>query len=149
MAKALFSSMPSRKAAIDEKAKVARLRELRLANDAARREAGTWGELSVREIAHGSTGEVFVFVSRGRDQLDLVKLSRMRAPDLSIAEQTRLKEWLADRAPSDLVQTQIAWNVSRAEAARIREARIAEHESACRSVVDDAEAGRRAQPKPP
>lgn len=138
MAKASFKSMPSRKAEIDEKAKVAKLRELRLANDVARREAGTWGELSVREIAHGPTGEVFVFISRGRDELDLIKLSRMRAPDLSIAEHARLKEWLADRAPPDLVQTLIGWNLSRAEAARMKEVRIAEHKTDGRSVVNDA-----------
>ncbi len=148
MAKALFTNMPSRKAALDEEAKVARLRELRLANDRARREAGTWGELSVREIAHAPTGEVFVLMSRGRNQLDLIKLGRMRAPDLSVAEHARLKEWLVDRAPDELVQTQIAWDLSRSEAARIREARIAEHIAAGRPVINEGGADRHASPKP-
>lgn len=149
MAKALFANMPSRKAALEETAKVARLRQLRLADDTARREAGTWGELGVREIAHPPTGEILVLVLRGRDQLDLNRLGRVRVPDLSIADQACLKEWLVDRALDDMVQTQIAWNLNRAEAARIRESRIAEHRAAGRPVVNNVTAGRPAPPKPP
>ena len=52
MAKAAYHTAPSRKAVEDEKTKIAKLRDLRLADDAARREAGTWGEMSVGEIAH-------------------------------------------------------------------------------------------------
>jgi hypothetical protein len=148
MAKALFTNMPSRKAMLDEEAKVARLRKLRLANNRVRQEAGTWGDLSVREIAHTPTGEVFVLMSRERDQLDLIKLGRMRAADLSVAEHARLKEWLVDRAPDELVQTQIAWDLSRGEAVRIREARIAEHIAAGRPVINEAGADRHASPEP-
>ena len=41
MADPLYHPSPSRRAAIDEKTKIAKLREQRLANDAARRDAGT------------------------------------------------------------------------------------------------------------
>jgi hypothetical protein len=60
----------------------------------------------------------------------------MRAPDLSLAEHARLKEWLVDRTPDEQVQ-----NLSRSEAAWIREARIAEHMAAS-PVMNQAEADR-------
>jgi hypothetical protein len=54
-----------------------------------------------------------------------------------------LKEWLVDRTPDEQVQ-----NLSRSEAAWIREARIAEHMAASRPVMNQAEADHQVSPKP-
>jgi hypothetical protein len=137
MADQLFHPSPSRKAAIDEKTKIAKLREQRLASDAARREAGTWGDLSVGEIVHGLSGEVFVLSWRGRMEPDLMRLKRTRSSEISVSEHERLQEWLTRRAHMSLTRSLVGWNLSRAEARRVKEARIAEHKATGRHVVND------------
>ena len=137
MADPLYHPSPSRKAAIDEKTKIAKLREQRLASDAARREAGTWGDLSVGEIVHGPSGEVFVLFWRGRTEPDLMRLKRTRSAEISVSEHERLQEWLTRRAPASLTRSLVGWNLSRAEARRVKEARIAEHKASGRHVVND------------
>ena len=92
MAAPLYHASPSRKAAIDEKTKIAKLHEQRLASDAARREAGTWGDMSVAEIVHGPSGEVFVLSCRGRTEPDLMRLNRTRSAEISVSEHERLRE---------------------------------------------------------
>jgi hypothetical protein len=138
MAKASYHTAPSRKAVEDEKAKTARLRGLRLAEDAARREAGTWGEMNVGEIAHEATGEVFVLSWKGSKEPDLARLHRTRLPELSIAEHERLQAWLVHHKVPVFQRSLIGWSLSRAEAKRLKQARIAEHKASGSRVVNDA-----------
>jgi hypothetical protein len=138
MAKTSYHTAPSRKAVEDEKAKTARLRGLRLAEDAARREAGTWGEMNVGEIAHEATGEVFVLSWKGSKEPDLARLHRTRLPELSIAEHERLQAWLVHHRAPVFQRSLIGWSLSRAEAKRLKQARIAEHKASGSHVMNDA-----------
>lgn len=138
MAKVSYHPAPSRKALNDEKTKIANLRGLRLANDAARRAAGTWGDMSVGEIAHAPTGEVFVLSWKGRHAPDLEKMHRSRLPELSLAEHERLRAWLDRYEIPDFKQSLVGWSLSRVEAKRAKQARIAEHKaSGCHVINDD------------
>lgn len=137
MAKQPYHTAPSRKALDDEKAKIANLRKLRLADDAARHAAGTWGEMSVGEIAHEPTGEVFVISWKGNKTPDLERLRRSRLPELSIEEHQRLQAWLDRHDMPDLKQSLVGWSMSRIEAKRAKQARIAEHKAGGNSVIND------------
>jgi hypothetical protein len=133
-----YHATPARKAVIDEKAKVANLRELRLAADAARRAAGTWGDMSVGEIAHEPSGEVFVLSWKGREPPDLLLMRRRRPPELSVAEHERLQAWLERHDLPDFRQSLVGWSLSRVEAKRAKQARIAERKaSGCQVINDD------------
>lgn len=128
----------SRKAADDEKAKMARLRKLRLADDTARREAGTWGDMSVGEITHEPTGEVFVLAWKGSKEPDLARLHRSRLPDLSLDEHARLQAWLIHHRVPVFQRSLIGWKLSRDEAKRVKAARIAERRAGGSHVVNEA-----------
>ena len=78
----LYHTAPSKKAVADENAKIANLRDLRLARDAAQRAAGTWGDMSVGEITHEPSGEVFVLSWKGREAPDLLRLRHSRWSEL-------------------------------------------------------------------
>jgi len=129
---------PPRKATDHEQAKTAKLRELRLADDAARREAGTWGEMSVGEIAHEPTGEVFVLSWKGSREPDLTRLHRRRLPELSIGEHERLQVWLVHHRMPVFRRSLLGWNLSPAEAKRLKQARIDQHKADGVHVVNDA-----------
>lgn len=145
MAKVPYHTAPSRKAVDDEKAKVAKLRDLRLADDASRREAGTWGEMSVGEIAHEPTGEVFVLYWKGQKEPDLAKLQRTRFPELSIAEHERLQAWLDHHRMPVFQRSVVGWSLSRAEAKRLKRTRIAEHKASGFHVINEEPAPRDAR----
>src|SRR5262252_8314932 len=117
MADLRFPPSP-RKLAAEEDAKMAKLRQLRLADDAARRAAGTFGDLSVIEILHEAAGEVFVLSWKGSKVPELARLSRIRAPGLTLDEHERLQAWLEEAPMLDLKQTMVGWNMSTAEAKR-------------------------------
>jgi hypothetical protein len=141
MAKVSYHTAPSRKAVEDEKTKIAKLRDQRLAADAARRDAGTWGEMSVGEIAHEPTGEVFVLSWKGQKEPDLARLHRTRLPELSIAEHERLQAWFAHHRMPVFQRSLIGWSLSRAEAKRIKQARIAEHKASGSHVINEEPVG--------
>jgi hypothetical protein len=136
MAKHAYHTSPTRRAVEAEKAKMVRLRELRLADDAARREAGTWGDMSVGEIAHEPTGEVFVLSWKGSKEPDLARLHR-RPAELSVAEHERLQAWLVHHRMPVFQRSLLGWNLSRAEAKRVKQARIAERKAGGSRVVND------------
>lgn len=138
MSKPSYHTAPSRKALEEEKAKIAKLRQLRLAKDAAGREAGTWGEMSVGEMVHEPTGEVFVLSWKGRREPDPAQLYKSRSPELSPAEQERLRAWLTHHRMPILQQSLVGWSLSRAEAKRVKQARIAEHKAGGSLVINDA-----------
>ena len=138
MANATYLRTPSRKAIANENAKIAKLRDLRLAKELACREAGTWGEMSVGEIVHDPTGEVFVFSWKGDRSPDLARLNRSRLPDLSLAEHGRLQQWFAHHHRPEFRQSLIGWSLSRVEAKRAKLARIAELRASGHRVINDA-----------
>ena len=137
MASPSYRPTPSRKAALDQNAKVAKLRELRLARDAASREAGTQGDISVGQLMHEPTGDVFVLMWKGQIWPDLATLHRSRLPLLSIAERGRLQDWLAGRDEAEFKQSFVSWNMSRGAAKRAWQLRIAELRANGRGVLND------------
>jgi len=137
MAKARYQPSPPRKAVVDEDAKMNKLRQLRLADDAARRAAGTFGDMSVIEILHEPTGEVFVLSWKGSKAPELARLNRIRAPGLTFEEHERLQAWLVDLQLPFLKQSLIGWNMSAAEAKRAKQARIDERKAAGLRIVND------------
>jgi hypothetical protein len=137
MANSPYRRMPSRNAAASENAKIARLRDQRIAREAALREAGTWGEMSVGEIVHEPTGDVFVISWKGNKPPDLARLLRIRLPDLTLPEHERLQDWLSLYDEPEFRQSLIGWSLSRVEAKRAKEERIAQHRASGRRVVND------------
>ena len=137
MARPSYRPVPARKAVLDENAKVAKLREQRLAKDVASREAGTWGDLSVGQLVHEPTGEMFVLVWKGRIRPELATLNRSRFPELSIAEHERLHSWIAGYDEEEFKHSFIGWNLSKDEAKRAMQVRIAELRASGHSVIND------------
>jgi hypothetical protein len=124
---------------IDTNDKIERLRALRLSDEAARQAAGTWGEMTVGEIAHKGSGEVFVYSWKGRQQPDLEKLPAKRPIAKRAAEHACLVDWLLAHKMTGFETTLIGWNLSEAEAARLQAARIAERRAEGGSVKNPGE----------
>jgi hypothetical protein len=120
------------KATADER--TAKLRELRLAHEAAQREAGAWGDLTVREVVHEPTGAVFVHYWRAGASPKLKKSPR--APGLSAPEHEAYCAWVGQHDPEEFRQSAVAWNLSKAEALRIKQERLAAHAAANATVIN-------------
>ena len=123
---------------VSQRSKIDKLRALRLNDEAARQAAGTWGEMSVGEITHRPSGEVFVYSWKGREAPDLEKLPGKRTTVKRADEHTQLTEWLLKHKMVGFEITLLAWNLSEAEAARLQQARLAEHVAAGLPVVNAA-----------
>lgn len=102
--------------------KTRKLRLLRLADERARREAGTWGELNVSEILHAPTRSTLLQFWRGPRRPDPGDGST-RPPGFRSEHWKNAQRWASARNVDALVHRAIAVNVSAAEAQRI----IAEH----------------------
>jgi len=125
---------------VGQRSKIEKLRALRLSDEAARQAAGTWGEMSVGEITHRPTGEVFVYTWKGREAPDLEKLPGKRTTVKRAGEHAQLTEWLLKHKMEGFEITLLAWNLSEAEAAKLQQARLAEQTAAGLSVVNAAPA---------
>ncbi|MEA2778646.1 MAG: hypothetical protein QOK29_190 [Rhodospirillaceae bacterium] len=121
----------------DEQQKIARLRDLRLAAQAGREQAGTWGDISVGEITHRATGAVFVHCWKGRAEPDLEKIHQTRGLDRTADEHQRLKDWLLKHRTQGFDCALLGWNLSPTEASRVKQARISEHNALGHSVVNE------------
>jgi hypothetical protein len=99
------STAAVQKAASDGRA--AKLRELRLADEAARREAGVWGELSVYEIVHAPTGAVFVHYWKNTGP-NLGKPTRPAG--LAAPEFEAYRTWLRQHEGTNFRLAKVAWN---------------------------------------
>lgn len=116
--------------------KIERLRALRLSDEAARQAAGTWGEMSVGEILHRPSGEVFIYSWKGRALPELEKLPAKR-PSVKDADQhNRLVAWMTGHKMVGFELTLLGWTLSEAEVLRMREALIAERQAKGRVVVN-------------
>lgn len=131
------SSVTANKAATEDKA--AKLRALRLADEASKRDSGAWGEYAVREVTHRPTGAVFVHWWKGKAGPKFVKPPR--PPGLLAAEHQAYVAWLGAAPADQFSQRIVAWNLSKAEAERIKAERLAAHSEAGAAVIN-------AQPAP-
>ena len=118
MARNSRSGRTATPAEIGDRSKIEKLRALRLSDEAARQAAGTWGEMSVGEITHRPTGEVFVYSWKGREAPDLEKLPGKRTTAKRADEHAQLTEWLLKHKLEGFEVTLLAWNLSEAEASK-------------------------------
>lgn len=121
-----------------QRSKIDKLRALRLNDEAARQAAGTWGEMSLGEITHRPTGEVFLYVWKGRTPPEIEKLPGKRATVKRADEHTLLTEWLLKHKMVGFEVTLLAWSLSEAEAARLQQVRLAEQSAAGLTVINAA-----------
>ena len=111
-----------------------KLRALRLAHEAAQRESGAWGDLAVREVVHEPTGAVFVHYWKGAASPKLRKPTR--APGLTAPEHAAYCDWVGRHEVDEFRQSAIAWNLSKAEALRIKKERLTEHAAAKLTIIN-------------
>src|SRR6266436_2323671 len=137
MAGASRSAKTNRPSDNDDQKKLVRLRDQRLAAQAVREAAGTWGEFSVGEITHVPTGAVFVHCWKGRQEPDLTKIHEARGQDRTPDEHQRMTVWLLQHRSKGFEHTLLGWNLSVAEANRIKLARIAELIASGRRVINE------------
>lgn len=125
---------------VGQRSKIDKLRALRLNDEAARQAAGTWGEMSLGEITHQPTGEIFVYVWKGRALPELAKLPGKRTTVKRADEHTLLTEWLLKHKMVGFEVALLAWSLSEAEAARLQQVRLAEQNAAGLTVINTAPA---------
>lgn len=116
--------------------KTQRLCALRLAREAALKEAGTWGEMTVGEIVHEATRSVFVQLWKGQRRPDPLAEGAVRSAGVPMAEWTAVVAWVNARKSTGFRQRIVAWDLSADEARRIAEARIDELRAAGYTVIN-------------
>jgi hypothetical protein len=114
------------KKVVEVESKTEKLRALRLANEASRKAAGTWGEMMVGEITHEASKSVFVQVWKGRTRPDPFRQSSVRQAGVPAAEWLAMTGWVKARRSLGFSQSVVAWDISADEAHKIAKARIAE-----------------------
>jgi hypothetical protein len=123
----------------DARATTSKLRDLRLADEAARKTAGTWGDLSVGEITHRPSRSVYVQVWKGARRPAVVGASNCRVAGVPSAEWPNVSAWLDNVRDGELHRSIVAWSVSKTEAQRLKAKRIAENRAAGITIVNQAE----------
>jgi hypothetical protein len=121
----------------DQKTLTQNLRDQRQADEAARKAAGTWGDLSVGEVTHRATGSVYVQVWKGGKRPEITAATA-RAASVPTEDWAAIEGWLKGINPADLHRSIIAWTVSKAEAARLKAKRMAENSAAGVRVINAA-----------
>src|SRR3546814_20154811 len=99
MERASMAKKQQKQASSDGKAE--RLRALRLAHEATRREAGIWGEMTVGEILHQASRSVFMQVWKGQRRPDPFEESGARRAGASDIEWAAVLAWIGERKPQD------------------------------------------------
>lgn len=125
---------------IDPRTRTDKLRELRLADEAARKEAGTWGLMIVGEVVHAASRSVYVQVWKGARRPDVALAPSARAAGVPPEDWTGLAAWIKSTRGLGLTRNVVAWSLSKAEALRVKAARIDEHRAAGLTVINGAEA---------
>jgi len=115
--------------------KTERLRQLRLADEAARRQAGTWGDVTVGEIAHADSESVYVQVWKGARRPNPLGST---APPTGVPadDWTAIVAWLNAENSTGFVQRVVASHLSAAEAQKVKDLRLAEHRAAGRILIN-------------
>lgn len=119
--------------------KTERLRALRLAHEAARKQAGTWGDMMVGEIVHEATRSVFVQVWKGPSRPDPFRQGAVRQAGIGPAEWSAITAWVNSRHADGFSKCVLARDMTKEEAQRVAEARIAQHVNKGYTVMNPAE----------
>jgi hypothetical protein len=110
------------------------LRQQRLAHEEAQKAAGLWGDMSVGLVRWNN--DVFVHYWKGKGAADLYKLAARKPTEITAAEYEALTGWLKAKSYAGFEQSFVAWNVSAAEAMRIKTELIAKEKSDGRMIVN-------------
>lgn len=112
------------------------LREQRLAHEAAQKAAGVWGDMSVGVIRRGA--DVFVHYWKG-DTSSIHKLAAKRPKEMAVPEYEALCVWLRAGRYEGFTQSLTSWNVTLAEAQRLKVEIIGSYASAGDRIVNVTE----------
>jgi len=124
------------KQAQTEDRKTEKLRALRLAHEAARKEAGIHGDRSVGEIAHGATRSVYVQVWKGGRRPDPLHARSPQSAGVPPSDWPVLATWVAGKEPEEFRRRMIAKDLNAAEATRIKASRIEDLRAAGETVIN-------------
>jgi len=129
---------PSKKAAgkIDGRANTERLRALRLAAEATRKEAGIFGDRTVGEILHPPTGTVYVHVWRGARRPDPLVAPSPQSAAVPASDWAALAAWAATDQLDTFLRRTVSVNLSSPEAVKVKAARISELRASSQKVVN-------------
>lgn len=116
--------------------KTEKLRALRLAHEAARKEAGIFGDRSVGEITHAETRSVYVQVWKGGRRPDPLHARSPQSAGVPAADWPVIAAWAADKEPEDFRRRMIAKDLNAAEATKIKAARIGDLRAAGETVIN-------------
>lgn len=132
--------MAKKQKQVSNDGKADRLRALRLEREATRREAGTWGEMTVGEILHQPSRSVFMQVWKGQRRPDPFDENGPRRAGASAVAWSAMLAWIEERNSPDFNQRIVAWDLNAAEARKVLEARVTEHQAAGYTVTNPADA---------
>jgi hypothetical protein len=110
------------------------LKNQRMALEQAKKDAGTFGELSIGVIEHGSG--VFVYTYKGVAESSMHRLAAKRPKEISKPDHEALCLWLKAGGYNGFKHRIAAWNLSADEAARVKEVTVAELAEAGTRVVN-------------
>jgi hypothetical protein len=113
-----------------------RLRQKRLAHEQAQRDAGIWGDMVVGEITREN--KVFMHHWKGHALSELFTLVGKRPREMTAPEHAALVAWLKSAAYEGFTQKLVAWNITEAEALRVKSEHLAKHRSDGREVINPA-----------
>jgi hypothetical protein len=102
-----------------------RLRQQRLAHEQAQKDAGVWGDIAVGEITRDN--KVFLHHWKGHASPGLYALAAKRPREMTAPEHEALVAWLKSGAYEGFAQKLVAWNITEAEALRVKAEHLARH----------------------
>jgi hypothetical protein len=110
------------------------LKNQRMAQEQAKKDAGTFGELSIGVIEHGSG--VFVYTYKGVAESSMHRLAAKRPKEISKPDHEALCLWLKAGGYDGFKHRIAAWNLSADEAARVKQATVEDLTGAGARVVN-------------
>jgi len=119
--------------------KTENLRALRLAQEAASKEAGTWGDMTVGEILHEGSRSVFVQVWKGARRPDPFEVDGVRRAAPRGPDWLAVMAWIDAEKSDGFSRCIVAWDLSAPEARKIAESRIAAHRAAGYTVINPSQ----------
>ena len=112
------------------------LRQKRLAHEKAQKDAGVWGDMAVAQITRDN--KIFLHHWKGHALTDFFTLANKKPREMTQSEHDALVAWLKSGAYEGFTQSFIAWNISTAEALRVKNEHLEKHRSNGLEVINPA-----------
>ena len=117
--------------------KADRLRQVHLADEAARRDAGSRGDFNLSEILHAASGTVYVQTWKGETQPNPLGALSAQLAGVPAADWPRIVGWLDTCGSTGFTQRILVGRVSSAEAERVKKARLRALQLAGMTVINE------------